>query len=87
MKIYSVLDEKSGDFGSVVCYVNDEVAKRAFSIMCRDKSTLYGLAPQDFDLFCLGEFVTSSGELIAYSHNQNDENSTYIVVSGGSYVD
>lgn len=87
MKIYSVLDQKSGDFGPVVCYVNDEVAKRAFSLMCKDKSTLYGLAPADFELFCLGEYITSSGELISYSSNPNDENSRYMVVSGGSYVE
>ena len=67
MKLYSIRDLKADSFQQVWQAANDEVAIRQFSIICKDKNTLFGMCPNDFDLYSLGEFDEKSGEITPHT--------------------
>lgn len=64
-KIYSVKDRLAG-YGVIVLQDNDAVAMRAFQNGCSDPSSTWSTHPNDFSLYCLGEFDTHSGDIISY---------------------
>lgn len=63
MKIYSVRDVNVG-WNQPFCEMNDDVAIRGFSYAVNN-SDIMGFSPQDFDLYCLGEFESKTGEISA----------------------
>lgn len=62
MKLYSVFDKKSGLYSIPFGAENDVIARRAFFRSARADSDL-AVFPEDFDLYCLGDFNTQSGAL------------------------
>lgn len=63
MKLYAIRDLKADSFQQVWQAANDEVAIRQFGILCKDNSTLFGMCPQDFDLYALGTYDEKSGDI------------------------
>lgn len=66
MKLYSLYDTKAGIFSPPYQVQNDALAVRAILEMFDDQRSA-GIAPvkypQDFTLFCLGEFDEASGKI------------------------
>lgn len=60
MYIYSLKDVKSG-FLSLLVLNNDELAKRSYRSILSDTGSVIGQHPEDFELWCLGEYDTDSG--------------------------
>jgi len=67
MKLYAIRDLKADSFQQVWQAANDEVAIRQFGIICKDKTTLFGMCPNDFDLYALGEYDEKSGEIAPHT--------------------
>lgn len=58
--LYSVYDSKSCCFGIPFIQMNDGIAKRSFTDVVNDPSTLVFRHPTDFILYKVGEFDDSS---------------------------
>ena len=67
MKLYAIRDLKADSFQQVWQAANDEVAIRQFGILCKDNTTLFGMCPNDFDLYALGEYNDKSGEITPHT--------------------
>lgn len=67
LNIYSVFDSKLATFSRPWYELTDAAAIRVFSDAVNDSSNpnnQWFKHPEDFSLFCIGEFVDSSGEVI-----------------------
>lgn len=65
MFIYSLKDVKSG-FMSLMLFKNDDLAKRSFKNMLSDPTpNLVTMNPEDFELWCIGEFDSDSGVIVS----------------------
>lgn len=62
---YSMRDHKVG-FMSPTLDINDATAYRNFAKAVSAPDGIIGFAPQDFDLFCIGEFDSETGYITAY---------------------
>lgn len=60
--VYAFRDNKTS-FGQIWNDYNDDSAKRGFAMMMVNSNGLLGFAPQDFDLFKIGEFDSETGQL------------------------
>jgi hypothetical protein len=65
LRAYSIFDKKSASFNTPFFAINDEVARRSFDDLIRDKRTLVAQHPEDFGLFYIGLFDQETGELTA----------------------
>lgn len=64
-KIYSVFDRKAVLYGTLMFFANDEMAKRgAADLMRVGGDTPMNHYPEDFDIYCVGEFDTESGVMM-----------------------
>lgn len=63
LKVYAVKDTVSGSFMQPFYLSNDEVAKRSFSIACKDEKSNYFAIAKDLQLYRVGKFNDESGEL------------------------
>lgn len=63
--IYSIHDNKTGCFLDTFNDTHDESAKRAFTEACSDPKSRLNRFPNDFDLYRLGTFDTSSGRVLS----------------------
>lgn len=63
LKVYSVYDSKSSLFGSPFFIPSEPQARRAFSDVVNDSSTIVSRHPSDFILYQIGEFDESVGLL------------------------
>ena len=61
--IFSVFDEKAHAYVIPFCFVNTQVAKRAFRNSINDKNHMFGQNPYDFTLFKIATFEDTTGEL------------------------
>ncbi len=61
--VYSIRDSKVG-YLLPTADNNDSVAVRNFAAACKHPDSLLQTNPQDFDLYCIGQFDDDSGELI-----------------------
>ena len=66
-KLCAVRYNKAVLFWQPQAQTNEETAKRDFAMMVRssDLRSQVGFAPEDFDLYLLGEFDTVSGEIVS----------------------
>lgn len=65
VKLYAVRDSKVDEYNQPFCFVNDIVAKRALqmSVNDRQRSSMMTDYPADYDLYCIGQYDTSSAEI------------------------
>lgn len=61
LKIYSLHDAAANAFMPPFFMGNDLMAIRALTHLVSDASSMVGQSPQDFVLFCLGEFDQEDG--------------------------
>lgn len=67
IKIFAVWDAKASFYGTPFCDQNENSAIRNFSDAVRDGSNpnnLWNKHPEDFSLYCIGEFDNTCGEII-----------------------
>lgn len=77
--LYSIRDKMSG-YGVTNCQVNDEIAKRNFDMLVMDENaTLLSTHPQDFELYCVGEFDSDTGKVTSFDQIR-------LICKGDSYV-
>lgn len=62
-KLYSMRDRKSGMYGAPFASFNHETAKRDFIAFCNQPANIY--LRDDMELYYLGEFETTTGELVS----------------------
>lgn len=65
MRIYSLLDRKLKEYGSLVLGNNDEAVKRAIKDGIPGSNNVIAAHPEDFDLYYLGDFDMESGLISA----------------------
>lgn len=59
--VYSIYDKVAQVYHNPWVESSDNTAVRAFSFVCSDKNTLYGMCPSDFVLYRVGMFNDVSG--------------------------
>jgi len=62
---YCILDIKSKIYNSPHFLINDAVAIRQFQIVIMDKESMLSKFPEDYRLYCVGEFDMLSGKIKA----------------------
>lgn len=65
--VYAIHDAKAKDYGTPVFSENDATAFRSFGDWLKDPAQYIGKHPEDFDLFCLGEYDSSTGDIVGIS--------------------
>lgn len=76
-KLFVLKDKKAGCFDSqILLFVNSDVAKRWLYQLLHDymdsdagRNSAIAAYPEDFELYCIGDFDSSSGEI----HYSNPE--------------
>lgn len=65
-RIYSVLDTKTGAFSNLWIDLRDESAIRSFSDNVNEDNpkNAWFNHPEDFALYCLGDYDSSTGEIV-----------------------
>lgn len=63
--LYSLHDNKSGEWQAPIPDYNDATAKRNLAAGLRNTGDLRTFAPSDFELFCVGTYDTASGAITA----------------------
>lgn len=64
-KVYAIRDERTGSFMTPTCDINDRTAERNFEHALRQPTSLFNSHPQDFMLYCIGEYNEQIGELVS----------------------
>lgn len=61
--LYSILDTRSGCYGSLMTFTNDATAIRAFieMLISGDSNSMLALYPTDYVLSCIGQFDQQTG--------------------------
>ena len=67
LKVYSVRDNKTGDFNVPFFEQNDVQATRMFHKLCNDDRVQIAHFPDDFDMYCIGLFDDKSGKLESFA--------------------
>lgn len=62
IRVYAMYDQAAKGFGSLMVFVNDEVARRGVMEIIRGDQQITKF-PGDFDLYRLGEFDTDTGAI------------------------
>lgn len=65
MKIYSMYDEKAKAFNRPFIFSTHGQATRAFSDGVSDPQSHLSKHPEDFSLYCIGDFDESTGAVFA----------------------
>lgn len=60
-KVVALRDSKVGNFGSLCLVKTLSVGERMFNDLTMDRSTLIGQHPEDFSLWCVGDFDDDTG--------------------------
>lgn len=61
-KLYAIKDNTIG-FETVYCMPNNAAAIRNFGDIVRNDKSRYNAHPEDYDLYCVGEFDDNTGEI------------------------
>lgn len=64
MRVYSILDRKMREYGSLALAPNDDAAVRALFDGVKGSGATVEKHPRDFDLMCLGDFNPETGALV-----------------------
>lgn len=64
LRIYTVHDVASKHYGSFHTARTDDEATRSFASVINQEGTMMYGSPEDFTLFCIGEFDQETGEVI-----------------------
>ena len=70
VKLYSVFDSKGGLWLPPFHFRNHADAIRAFTGSARDKSSNIGQYPEDFCLYCIGQFDDQKGALFPLTEKE-----------------
>lgn len=73
---YCVKDDLLG-YQSPFCSMNDEAAKRDFSMMIKREGTIFNVHPENFNLYRLGTFDSESGIV---------DNKNEFLIAGTSFI-
>ena len=66
-KVYTIYDKKALSYSPMLMVFDNRVsALRQFEQLCRSDGTLVNRYPDDFALYCLGNFDEEKGKLISY---------------------
>lgn len=76
--IYVYRDSKANSFSPPMVEYNEPCAVRTFERRVHETGTDIGFVPGDFDLYCIGEFDSDSGQIISQLPVH--------IVNGGSLV-
>lgn len=63
MKLYAIRDLKANAFADPFHMPNDVIAARAVAAAKADSSTLLHKFPEDYQLWCLGDYNTETGQI------------------------
>uniref|UniRef100_A0AAU8B1F3 Nonstructural protein n=1 Tax=Dulem virus 149 TaxID=3145626 RepID=A0AAU8B1F3_9VIRU len=63
LKCFSVYDKKSESFNTPFFAPTYGVAVRSFTDLALNRETVVGQHPEDFDLYCVGSFDDSTGNV------------------------
>ena len=64
--LYSIKDVVTGEFGSPITCVNEEVAKRTFRAILNENK----VCAKDLELYCVGTFNKDNGCIVSDSVNK-----------------
>lgn len=64
MKIFSIKDKKSGAFDNPFYRASYAEAERSFQMLAKDEKTMIHHYPEDYSLFEIGEFDSTTGEIL-----------------------
>lgn len=64
LNAYAIFDAKADVFGMPFFCLNDPVAQRTIAAAMQDGNTLFGKYPADYQLWRIGSFDDSKGELV-----------------------
>lgn len=65
MRVYSIYDEKAEEFSPPFFQANDRLAQRVVKESARGNGSMLAAYPEDFKIYRLGEFDTSTGTIEA----------------------
>lgn len=80
MKLFSVYDRKAEEFGPLFEAKNEDVAIRQFKNMLSSERML---SPEDYSLYCFGEFDREKGQIL---HDMEGE-TRVLVFTGENFVE
>lgn len=66
LKAFSIFDDKAEVYNTPFFSLNDSVAKRDFTHLVQDSSSLVSTSPVDFHLYRVGEFDDCAGVFNVY---------------------
>lgn len=72
-KLYSVFDKKSGSWEKPFAARTHGEAERMFQSAANDKQTIIGQYPEDFSLWCVGNFDPHTGTINNREHESIGE--------------
>ena len=78
LELYSMRDKLSG-WSPAIPFTNEEIAKRYFKEQM-NYSTTVKTSPSDFEMYCVGEFDTETGQLKGYNKSEFE-----LIVKGEDY--
>lgn len=67
LQCYSLFDTKAAAFGTPFFMFNDQVALRAFGDLTNDPQSNVHAHPEDYILYCIGEFDDKGAEYVSKS--------------------
>lgn len=78
MIVYSIRDKKTELYQPPFVSNNDATAIRSFKRALEQPDTLLALHPKDFELFCVGTFQDTTGEIQPYDKTKVFDGDTYL---------
>lgn len=63
LNVYAIKDKVADQFGNIFCDQSDVQASRGFSYAVNAKDGLMNFAPDDYELFRLGQYDSEKGEI------------------------
>lgn len=81
LKIYAVFDVKASNYGQPFFMTQHGLAVRAFSDLAQDDKASVSKHPEDYKLYCLGEYDDNSGKFVSLSVPEFINNATDFIVN------
>ncbi len=78
MELYTIYDSKEEIYYQPFFLLNDAVALRQFGDMANEETSKISKHPEDYHLWCLGEWDEITGELKTYPTKQTVINASEI---------